>query len=161
MPNPLHINHPCTENCAINIRNWTDLNKYFMKQPSPRVFGAVGAMCLHLNVLSRNLSLLVALEYFARSSMFKPEECSRLWNYLLMMKTWSKWDSLPYIVELKGIWVGAGSESVKCCWSRKKASVQWLANKWAKNLKVNNNSLYKWSGSTKHIPAEAMQNFLG
>lgn len=36
----------------------------------PRVFGAVGARCLHLSVLSINSSLSLASEYFSRSSMF-------------------------------------------------------------------------------------------
>jgi len=39
----------------------------------PRVLGAVGAKCLHLNVLSMNSSLSFASEYFSRSSTFWPD----------------------------------------------------------------------------------------
>lgn len=64
----------------LNMSNWPKHIANKTTQFIPRVFGAVGARCLHLNVLSRYSSLSFASEYLSRSSIFCPDVPTNLEN---------------------------------------------------------------------------------
>jgi len=101
----------------------------------PRVLGAVGAKCLHLNVLSMNSSLSFASEYLSRSSTFWPDvprNLEAVWDHVqrimhLATKTIIlRIDYLPDIIKLKTMRICTRSESIICWRPREKASMQWL-----------------------------------
>lgn len=129
----------CFKRLIHQLKVWNKEKSQIKLGNVPRVFGAVGARCLHLNVLSINSSLSLASEYFSRSSMFWPDvprnlkpknrqlKCGGLKFSHLWLKRQLQYRAdifeLPEIIKLKAMRVSARSKSVVSWRSRKKASV--------------------------------------